>query len=626
LAAKTTKGQSRAERADIRGRRVGIAVADYERLAGRGPKRVAEALIARHNVRMTNLMQLPTLYRVGAIESLGPIGLLDSAHQSLGIPLVRIPVVQTGTWPQDLAWGVDSAVAATRLLLAGQVVGAATVARQQLERWTLVLAQVAGLIKNPGESFTDFVARGWNEFLSWSPDSIERLAPPMELEQGPELDEVPVVEEPEFRHQHLVLSDGSEVCPSLVYSVLSEIMHARECEDVTTWESKDLLDPRRLPEGWPVPIGAVSDAISLSLIQIGMMSAAAVAHAGDHSRAALLASFGRWPHRFSMRDPESDAREFWSPAGDLAPAARWRPRPQDPVTPNLVALMPLTPTEGLKPQHVAYLDRQRWTYASMRDGFRPAGRLYRDDELATLIFDAHRFSAAQLALTGLRMEANRFGDSFDARTVGQRGSFYILVSELAALTSTWCEGTISAALKLVSSSLRSAYWLWLEDDDRAMAALRCTLEQAARIAATLKNPNRAERMENMPTLPSRWLETAGWKRLKVLNDALGEYAHAQKTIDPVGPRLLLSALQMDAGDDPDSVLTARRHALDLVSEFAARSTIDVLRTISTKIADSAVDMLDSYAPFDLSEDRKERVLNHAWGIRTRASDPQVPQG
>ena len=159
-----------------------------------------------------------------------------------------------------------------------------------------------------------------------------------------------------------------------------------------------------------------------------------------------------------------------------------------------------------------------------------------------------------------------------------------------------------------------------------MAALRCTLEQAARIAATLKNPNRAERMENMPTLPSRWLETAGWKRLKVLNDALGEYMHAQKTIDPVGPRLLLSALQMDAGDDPDAVLTARRHALDLVSEFAARSTIDVLRTISTKIADSAVDMLDSYGPFDLSEDRKERVLNHAWGIRTRASDPQVPQG
>ena len=132
MAAKPKKSQSRAERADVRGRRVGATVTDYERLAGRGPKLVAEALVARHNIRMTNLMQLPPGYRVGAIESLAPIGLLDSAHRSLGIPLVRAPVLQTGTWPRDLAWGVDSAVAAVRLLLAGQVVGAATIARQQL--------------------------------------------------------------------------------------------------------------------------------------------------------------------------------------------------------------------------------------------------------------------------------------------------------------------------------------------------------------------------------------------------------------------------------------------------------------------------------------------------------------
>lgn len=618
MAAKPKKSQNRAERADARGRRVGGTVTDYERLAGRGPKLVAEALVARHNIRMTNLMQLPPGYRVGAIESLAPIGLLDAAQRSLGIPLVRVPVLQTGTWPRDLAWGVDSVVAAVRLLLAGQVVGAATIARQQLERWTLVLAQVARLARDPGESFTSFVARSWTEFLSLSPDSISGLSALTELPQAPELEEIPAVEEPEFPHSHLVLSDGSEVCPSLVYSVLSEIMHARECGDVTTWESKDLLDPRRLPEAWFVPIGAVSDAISLSLIQIGMMTAAGVARAGDHDRAAQLAAFWRWPHRFSSRDPDSDARELWSAPSELVPADRWRPSPQDPVTPNLVALMPLTPIEGLKPEHVAYLDRQHWTYANLRDGFRPAGRLYRDDELATLIFDAHRFSAAQLAVAGLREEAEKFGDSFDARSVTRRGSFYILVSELAALASTWCDGTVSAALKLVSSSLRSAYWLWLEDDDRAMATLRCTLEQAARIAATLKNPRRAGRMENRPTLPSRWLEAAGWKRLKVLNDALGEYSHAQKKVDPVGPRLLLHALQVDADENPDAVFTARRHALDLVSEFAARSIIDILKTISTKIADSAVDMLDSHGPFDLTESREEQVLRHAWGIRTQS--------
>lgn len=615
---KNRKTSSRAERADVRGRRVGITIVDYERLAGRGPKHVGEALMARHNVRMNNLMQLPMWYRVGAIESLGPIGLLDASHRSLGIPLVRTPVLHTGTWPRDLAWGVDSAVAAIRLLLAGQVVGAATIARQQLERWTLALAQVAGLTRDSSESFTDFVARAWTEFLSWSPDSIKRLKVPSDLELVPEFEETTVTEEPEFQHEHLRLLDGSDVCPSLVYAVLSEIMHARECEDVTTWESRDLLDPRQPPKAWFVPIGAVSDAISLSLIQIGMISAAALARSGDHAHAAQLAEYWRWPNRFSRHDPESDAREFWSAPSELVPPSRWRPLPEDPVTPSLVGLMPLTPVEGLLPRHVAYLDRQRWTYTNMRDGFRPAGRFYRDDELATLIFDAHRFSAVQVALQGMRMEAEKFGDSFDASTVTERGSFYILVSELAALASTWCDGTISAALKLISSSLRSAYWLWLEDDDRAMAALRCTLEQAARITATHKNPRKVARLETRPTLPSRWLEAAGWRRLKVLNEALGEYSHAQKKVDPVGPRLLLSALQMDADENPDAVFTARRHALDLVSEFAARSTIDAIRLVSSKVADSAIDMLDTYGPFDLSAARKERILNHAWAINNQS--------
>jgi hypothetical protein len=489
-----------------------------------------------------------------------------------------------------------------------------------LEKWTLVLAQATGLTRDAGEGFSDFVARAWTTFLTLSPDSISHL------ETLPELadeaidddafdDEDIDAAESAIQHEHLWLSDGSEVCPSMVYSVLSEIMHARECEDVTTWESRDLLDPDQLPVHWFVPIGAVNDALSLTLIQIGMVTAAALSHTKDYRLVAALADYRTWPHRFSNRDFGSESREFWSAATELTPPERWRPRPTETVTPSLVSLMPLTPEEGLQARRVSYLDRQRWTYASMAGGFRPAGRLYRDDELATLIFDAHRFNAVRLAITGLRSEAKKFGEEFDITSVGKRGSYYVLVSELAALTGFWCEGTVSAALKLVSSSLRSAYWLWLEDDDRAMAALRCTLEQAARIAATLKNPHRAGKMEDSLTLPSRWLEAAGWKRLKALNDALGEYAHAQKKIDPIGPRLLLTALQMDARNDPDSIMTARRHALDLVTEFAARSTIDALRTISSKIADCAVEMLDDNGPFDLSEARKEAVLNYAWEIR-----------
>ena len=216
------------------------------------------------------------------------------------------------------------------------------------------------------------------------------------------------------------------------------------------------------------------------------------------------------------------------------------------------------------------------------------------------------------------MEAEKFGDSFDASTVTERGSFYILVSELAALASTWCDGTISAALKLISSSFRSAYWLWLEDDDRAMAALRCTLEQAARITATHKNPRKVARLETRPTLPSRWLEAAGWRRLKVLNEALGEYFTRKRRLTRSVHACCYPHCKWMPTKNPDAVFTARRHALDLVSEFAARSTIDAIRPVSSKVADSAIDMLDTYGPFDLSAARKERIFNHAWAINNRS--------
>jgi hypothetical protein len=481
----------------------------------------------------------------------------------------------------------------------------------------MVLATVAGLTRAQVESFTDFIARAWTEFLSWSPVYLQRVEPPTQLETAWESDEVVAVGEPAIDHKHLVLPDGLEVCPALVYMMLSETMHARECHDVTTWESKDLLNPSLIPSDWHLPVAAVANATQLSLIQNGMVTAALLFHRGQTERAMKVGNYRAWPYRFSPRDEQAEAHEWWAAAAGYGRPARWKSRPHQAVVPRLAALMPLTPEEGLNPEAVAYLERQRWTYLSMKGDYRPAGRLYRDDEMGTLIFDAHRFSAVQFAQYGLRMEAQRFGNEFNPHTVLGRCTVYALVSELAAVTSTWCQGPVSAALKLVASSLRSGYWLWLEDDDRAMACLRCVLEQSARISATLKDSARARRMESANNPPSRWLETAGWRRLSALNTALGEYAHAQKQVDPIGPRLLLSALQMDASDNPDAVATARRHALDLVAEFAGRSIIDVLKTMSPRIAETAAEMLNTDL-LDVGDAKKERILNHAWGLRDAA--------
>ena len=594
---------------------------DYERVARSSPDRLAEALIARHNVRMTNLTRLPEAYRVLAIEAMGPIAILDPSHHLLGMTLNRAPVEYTGKFPRDLAWGVDSQIAAVRLLLSGQIVGAATIARQQLERWTVVLARAAGLAREEGESIANYFARSWTAFDSFSPESrvADAQIDLQDLDAGIEEYE-PGTDEPGSDHQHIVLSDGTEICPGAVYGYLSEIMHARECHDVTSWESEWLLDPRKMPTESALPIKAIADAISLSLIQIGMLTAVGLHRVGKHTEAYRLANYKSWPHRFSERDLASESREWWAASTSSDPGVERAAVPTSGVSPTLVSLMPLTPTEGLRKRNVAYLEARYWTYIGMRTGYRPAGRLYRDDEMVTLVFDAHRYSSAQFARSALDAEAALLGDSFDLHTLDSRGTVYIVVSELAAVASIWTAGAVSAALKLISSSLRSAYWLWLEDDDRAMACLRCALEQAARVVATVEKPRKAERLENSPAPTSRWLEAAGWKRLNALNQAIGEYAHVQKKVDPLAGRLLLSALQMDVDPDKDSIMTARGNALDLVTEFAARSVLTALRTVSSTVADTALQLLEA-GMLDLSQKRKEEVLNHSMKLRNAASAP-----
>jgi hypothetical protein len=66
---------------------------------------------------------------------------------------------------------------------------------------------------------------------------------------------------------------------------------------------------------------------------------------------------------------------------------------------------------------------------------------------------------------------------------------------------------LAAAAAVVSSSLRSAYWLWLEDDDRAMATLRCTLEQTARLRTWHLKPAKAATLEPTPQLR----QGTGWR-------------------------------------------------------------------------------------------------------------------
>ena len=64
-----------------------------------------------------------------------------------------------------------------------------------------------------------------------------------------------------------------------------------------------------------------------------------------------------------------------------------------------------------------------------------------------------------------------------------------VICELAGLVALWTrDATVRNVAGTAASALRTSLWLWLEDDDRAMATLRVVLEMTARLQVTRGKP------------------------------------------------------------------------------------------------------------------------------------------
>ncbi|MFE7422116.1 hypothetical protein [Rhodococcus sp. NPDC057529] len=613
--------EKEAERASLkanrRARRVGDTIEEFERVAAHSPERLAETLISRYTIRMDNLPTLPTWYRANALESIVPTIALDMVHRRLGVPVDRLPTNFHGGWLNQLVWGVDSAVASCRLLLVGQIPAAAVVARQQLERWTLLSASIAGIERGDDESVQEFIARTWTGFVQrghtdYRPNASDE-APEVPTSFG---DGVVETDEPEQAHEHVHLSDGTEICPSLVYGVLSEIIHANLCQDSLAWEVIYRLGNGGLADDVATACDFVGQAITLSILQIKLMTAAVALRRGEAAIAHIATAA---PDRFSAKS-EDQPMDTQHPLAALG----FEPAPDSStvVTPPPASLMPLMPNEGLRPAVLGGLADMTAVYEkAVLAGKRPAGRLYRDDELTSLVFAAHRNVSAAAAQSALKNEQRMRSSSFDVEGLTWRGTSYILVSELAGMCARWSQSdpNVAAAASAVSSSLRSAFWLWLEDDDRAMAILRCTLEQTARVRVWHRKRSKAERLESSPaTTPRDWIDAASWRRLAALNRAFGEFAHAHHNPRWDGARMLLTALQLDP-DSSTAPFTARGAALDFVSTLAARVMTDLIEeNHSAVVGSTARTLLADHCGFDMTpgETTLDRALNHMWQHRS----------
>ncbi|MBM7783676.1 hypothetical protein [Tenggerimyces flavus] len=567
---------------------------------------------------MLNIQDMPDDLRSVGLQSLAPVPFLDRLLVNHGASKDRPPASYAGPWIDHLAWGVDSAVAAIRLALAGQLAGATMVARLQLERWTNHRAFNAKIAHRSGESSFDYFAR------VWSLDTQAQTSHTTDLEADPSGDIfgghaitdalTRSVGEPDDPHRHVRLSDGEEICAALTLGLLDDLLHGFDGVDAVEWDSRERCDPGKVPANAYVAIGAIASAVTLSLRQIREALSLLAIERQDMKAVMILRQF---PDHFSKADSDSGTE-----VAGRAPIPKQAKSPPIPFpvqlsTPDLASLLPLHPMHGLRTNPLGATERAAELFDQVLDGQKPFGRYFRDDELLRFAFAWHRRASARSALLAFDQEREHLGDDFNLDSLGGREMWYVLVSEAAGVAAGWLSGPEADAGALIASGLRSAYWLWLEDDDRAMAVLRCVLEQCARMRAWRTKPEKAAQLEESTrTTPRDWLGAASWRRLEPLNRALGELAHSRITSSWHGARELLATFQRD-GDSEESFFTARGHCLDVVTKLACQEVLATSRQVSNAVGDEFDALFQSIGIAGAEVDVERGALfDHIWSKRS----------
>lgn len=509
--------------AQRRGEHVGPGLDDYERAFSEGGHElVQERLLANHNLRMIGCAKLPADYTSECWEGLRRVPILYLGLDALGADMDLHVAAMVGGWPDHLRWGVDSVQQAVRLLLAGQVLGAALVARSQLERWTWNRYFARNLAERKNEGFEAFVAR------VWGPSAFGDGAHPIGAR---------------------AFSNAAEVTRNLV-----EIIHAGAERGGTVWTSQG-FDGDATSATADAQI--VVAALEMVTDQLAQCIANELAERGSSRRAATIAQSRFVGPKFSARMPP---HTIW-------PA-------------NLLLI------QGNVTGRVHAFGTQ---FRSALEGSLSTASRPTDPELIVSCFTYFRSRCIRDSTNAFNAEAEVVGPLTQANLAGMEQPV-VITSEMAAAAARWLPALtpVSAACAAISDSLRTAYWLWLEDDSRAMAALRVALEQLARLRVWREKPSQGAKLEAYSS-PIRWLEKAGLKRLAALNRALGELTHFRPDVHWGAALNLLTSLNLGF-EESEAPFTARRHALETVTRLASLEVRATVRTVSPEVA-SAFDLI-----------------------------------
>lgn len=554
IAARTQRKD--ADRAERRGRQVPATVEGFNTaLANHGYDGVAEALISRHNQRMERLQAAGESMQQCAFPVLSGYLPMQLVAEELGAPPGRIPSHSGSTWPGHLAWGLDSVAAAVRLMLAMQPVGAAVLARTQLERWSSNLQFNSDLVQAPGEDTVAWLTRLW-------------ASPEVPLDPRP--------------------STVGEL-----FADLSNLLHGRGPLMPLVW--LDVADVTGLPGPEHLRlVDTLTDALVVSLTQL-------------RTCLATAAQDKDWP---VLAHTAAAIRL-------IAPAHSW-------ARDVAATVVPLVPSHfaGLDGQLGALATGYAKTMYSLRHGQEPE---YPSEAWPLFAFGHQRYRALTTAKWAFDHERDLLGERFGEHGIEELGTESVLSGEMAAMLAVWLRQRntmplAADAFATCASALRSAHWLWLEDDDRAMGCLRCVIEQLARARTWRLKPERASKIEaSQNATPRDWIEASGWRRLGLLSRALGEFAHGSTNADWARARDALVALQSDPQDEL-ARFTGRTHALTALIFMVSVECAAWTDKFSADLGKAYRDVIRIND--DQANQAVEALLNRAWVARaTRLRTP-----
>ena len=545
-------------KAQRRARNVPPTVEAYERVAASGPTRLIETLIGRHWTRIDNLDAVAQLSMDHCLGHLVSVCQLDAIFIRQGHQLNQHSPPHESPWPTHLSWSFESTIAALRLMLAGQIVGAAIILRQQLGRWTLLLARADSVVRRRREPIESFIARAWTQRAM---DKLGLYTFDVALDDiFDDLDDHPrTTGAIDTDHEHVHI-DGRALCPAHVYHTLCELIDAQHADQRVECQVVRDLDAEPSPTDTNGPAETLLDTLALCMIQMRLATVTTYVFTTDPDTMRGIPLVSPLPERRPVQHPSEIPLPLSKPVATRLPPALVPLVDGEFATFGAVAdLWPL-----YTDYHTALADRytaQRWT----------------PQQLAELTFAAHRFSRL-LVTADARAQDRKISD--ERLKIHQHltpASPYVLTAEFAALCALWNQSRpqIAAAATQISSTLLAGYWLWIEEDDRAMGILRCTLHQAARLRTWHVHPDAAQALQSRScTTPRRWITMAGWSKFRSLDRALFEFAHANRE-----SRLDAAEILNDHRNDPESPISqrvARQTALDTVTVLAAAETLRVV--------------------------------------------------